>query len=98
MTSLYLGRPWRPHAMTLFMYCTLPAAINPSGWDNWRNPDNEQTARYAEFNNSGKGSRPAERVAWSKILTQGEGASITLEKVMGDFYPAIIAETNHLEP
>ena len=61
-------------------------------------PDNEQTARYAEFNNSGKGSRPAERVAWSKILTQGEGASITLEKVMGDFYPAIIAETNHLEP
>lgn len=98
VTSLYLGRPWRPYAMTLFMHCTLPAAINPSGWDNWRNPDNEQTARYAEFNNSGKGSRPAERVAWSKILTQGEGASITLEKVMGDFYPAIIAETNHLEP
>ncbi|MEN6588808.1 MAG: pectinesterase family protein [Proteiniphilum sp.] len=98
VTSLYLGRPWRPYAMTLFMNCSLPGVIHPQGWHNWGKPENEQTARYAEYNNHGEGSRTAERVAWSKILSPDEGEAINLEKVMGDFYPAIIAETNGLQP
>ena len=72
VTKVYLGRPWRPYAYTLFMNCTLGSHIVPAGWENWRNPDNEKTARYAEYNNSGDGANTKQRVAWSRQLTKKE--------------------------
>ncbi len=72
VTKVYLGRPWRPYAYTLFMNCTLGSHIVPAGWENWRNPDNEKTARYAEYNNSGDGADTKQRVAWSRQLTKKE--------------------------
>ena len=72
VTKVYLGRPWRPYAYTLFMNCTLGSHIVPAGWENWRNPDNEKTARYAEYNNSGEGANTKQRVAWSRQLTKKE--------------------------
>ena len=77
VTQVFLGRPWRPFAATVFMNCELPRAIAPEGWDNWRNPDNELTARYAEFNNSGEGADTSKRVAWARQLTAKEAAEIT---------------------
>jgi pectinesterase len=91
VTSLYLGRPWRPYAMTLFMQCDLPAVINPFGWHNWSNPENEKTARYAEYKNSGKGSDPTQRVLWMRLLTPEEAEKITLERVFGPFTKKIQA-------
>ena len=82
VTSVYLGRPWRPHAMTVFMNCELPKGINPEGWYNWGKPENEKTARYAEFNNKGEGAKTDQRVKWAKILTPEEAAQITLDKVL----------------
>ena len=72
VTKVYLGRPWRPYAYTLFMNCTLGSHIVPAGWENWRNPDNEKTARYAEYNNSGDGANTKQRVSWSRQLTKKE--------------------------
>lgn len=72
VTKVYLGRPWRPYAYTLFMNCTLGSHIVPAGWENWRNPDNEKTARYAEYNNSGDGADTKQRVAWSRQMTKKE--------------------------
>lgn len=92
VSSVYLGRPWRPYAMTLLMNCELPKEIHPQGWDNWRNPENEKTARYAEYNNFGAGSNTTQRVAWMKIPSPGEVQNITLEEVMGDFYKTIFTE------
>ncbi|GHV44217.1 pectinesterase [Bacteroidia bacterium] len=83
--KLYLGRPWRPFAMTVFMNCALPAAILPDGWDNWRNPENEKTARYFEYNNKGDGANTTHRVSWTKTLTKQQAAEITLKKVFGDW-------------
>ena len=34
VNKLHLGRPWRAHAKTVFIRCTLPAAIVAAGWDN----------------------------------------------------------------
>jgi pectinesterase len=82
INNIYLGRPWRPYAMTLYMNCHLPEGINPLGWDNWRNPNNETTARYMEYNNSGAGSETGERVQWAKQLTVREANFYTLENVM----------------
>lgn len=72
VTKVYLGRPWRPYAYTLFMNCTMGSHIVPAGWENWRNPDNEKTARYAEYNNSGDGAGIKQRVAWSRQMTKKE--------------------------
>ncbi|MDU1889976.1 MAG: pectinesterase family protein [Dysgonomonas sp.] len=83
INAVYLGRPWRPYAMTLFMNCNLPKGIKPEGWDNWRNPENEKTARYMEYNNSGEGANISKRVKWSKILTEKESKEYTVSNVLG---------------
>ncbi|MDR2384577.1 MAG: pectin esterase [Tannerella sp.] len=82
ITDVYLGRPWRAFAMTVFMNCLLPEEICPEGWDNWRNETNKKTARYREYNNSGKGAETGNRVKWSKTLSAEEAAVYTLENVM----------------
>ena len=78
---VYLGRPWRPFAMTLFMNSQLPEGIKTEGWDNWRNPENEKTVRYMEYNNSGQGALTAKRVGWSKILSSKDARLYTIENV-----------------
>ena len=85
VTSVYLGRPWRPFAMTVFMNCELPKEIHPAGWENWRNPENEKTARYAEYNNRGEGSSTTGRVKWAKVLNKKEAKKITRANVLKDF-------------
>lgn len=79
--AVYLGRPWRPYSMTVFMNSELPKGIKPAGWDNWRNPENEKTVRYYEYNNRGEGANTKGRVSWAKVLTKREAAKITLDEV-----------------
>ena len=64
--KVYLGRPWRPYAYTAFIDCEMDGHITPAGWDNWRNPDNEKTARYIESGSRGAGSDTARRVSWAR--------------------------------
>ncbi|MDM8002556.1 MAG: pectinesterase family protein [Bacteroidota bacterium] len=78
---VYLGRPWRPFAATVFMKCELGEHILPSGWHNWDNPANETTARYAEYRNAGPGANPGSRVPWSRQLSRREAARYTLKNV-----------------
>ena len=85
--KMYLGRPWRPYAYTLFMNCDLPAGINKTGWHNWNKKDNESTARYYEYNNRGEGATPDARVPWAKLLTKKEAEKITVLEVMGTWNP-----------
>jgi pectinesterase len=85
VNTVYLGRPWRAFAMTLFMNCTLPKGIQPTGWDNWKKVENEKTARYMEYNNSGEGADLKQRVSWAKILTKKEASEFTVENVLKGF-------------
>lgn len=78
---VYLGRPWRPYAATLFMRCELGGHILPEGWHNWDNAANETTARYAEYRNSGPGASPGTRVPWSRQLSRREAKSYTPENI-----------------
>ncbi|HEX6848526.1 MAG TPA: pectinesterase family protein [Chitinophagaceae bacterium] len=68
VNKLYLGRPWRAHAKTVFINCELPKAIAPEGWNNWNNPENEKTVFYAEYKSKGQGAAPDKRVKWSTQL------------------------------
>ncbi len=56
--SVYLGRPWRADAACYWMDCDLSEEIHPNGWDNWRDPVNERTARFGETGSTGPGVAP----------------------------------------
>jgi len=80
-TKVYLGRPWRAYAKTVFVACELGKHIVPAGWNNWNDPKNEQTAYYAEYKNTGAGSDRSGRVSWSKALTEIEAKEYSVEKI-----------------
>jgi pectinesterase len=63
------------------MNCNLPKGIKADGWDNWRNPENEKTVRYAEYNNSGEGAEISGRVKWVKQLSRKEAEKLTANEV-----------------
>mgnify|MGYP000102469171 FL=1 len=91
--NVYLGRPWRPFARTLFIECDMGSHISPEGWHNWRKPDAEKTTFYGEYKSRGEGGNCEDRVSWSHQLTKKEANRITLKKVLGgndEWNPQII--------
>jgi pectinesterase len=80
-TSVYLGRPWRPSARTVFLHTEMGAHIRPEGWENWGKVSNEATAYYAEFGSTGPGAKPQGRVKWSRQLTAKEAKQYTLKTI-----------------
>lgn len=87
VTKVYLGRPWRPYARTVYLHCELGSHILPEGWNPWKGdtmfPDKEKTAYYAEYGSTGPGSFIRNRVSWSKQLTAGEAKRYTLQHILG---------------
>lgn len=79
--KVFLGRPWRPHAKTIFIRTVMGEHILPAGWDNWRNAENEKTALYAEYGSTGPGGNSAQRVGWSKQLTAKAARQYTLTAI-----------------
>lgn len=82
-----LGRPWQPHASVTYIRCEIGDHIIPEGWNNWRNPANEATVRYAEYKNTGPGAWPASRPAWIKQLDDEAVKKYTLKNIFGDWIP-----------
>ncbi len=76
-----LGRPWRQFASTTFLNCELSDVVKPIGWNDWNKP--HETIRYAEFNSTGTGANPSNRVDWAKIISADDAKKITVEKVLG---------------
>ena len=60
----YLGRPWRDFAQTVFLRTEMSAVVRSEGWHNWKKPQAERTAFYAEFASTGPGATAAARVPW----------------------------------
>lgn len=70
--KVYLGRPWRPFAKTVFINCELGDHILKAGWHNWDKKYAEKTVLYAEYGNTGPGADYSGRVKWSRMLTPKE--------------------------
>lgn len=66
--KVYLSRPWRPYGQAVFIQCELGKHIVPEGWNNWGKKDNERTAFFAEYKNTGQGASINKRVAYSHQL------------------------------
>lgn len=87
INKVSLGRPWSPTASVSYINCWMDKHIIPAGWDNWRNPVNETTARYAEYNSTGPGAHPGERVKWMKQLSVEEVKKFTIKIILGHWDP-----------
>lgn len=72
VSKVFLGRPWRPYAATVFINCDMGIHIVPEGWYNWNDTANEETARYGEYGSTGSGGDTSKRVAWAKQLTEDD--------------------------
>ena len=87
VTKVFLGRPWRPFAKTVYINCELGRHIVPEGWNPWKGdamwPDKEKTALYAEYGNTGEGASVTKRVSWSKQLTETEANQYSISHILG---------------
>lgn len=87
ITKVYLGRPWRSFAKTVFITCELGSHILPEGWHNWNKPDAEKTSFYAEYQSTGAGANTNARVAWSHQLTHVQAKAYSVKNIFGDWHP-----------
>ncbi len=84
VTEVYLGRPWRTYAKTVFIECDMGNHIKPEGWHNWSNKEAETSAFYAEYNCKGEGFKPKNRVPWSHQLKKSEAKKYTIERILAN--------------
>lgn len=94
VSKVYLGRPWRPFAKTVFMHCNLGKHILSEGWNAWPGDpifvEKEKTAYYAEFENTGAGAATKGRVSWSKQLSKSEAKSYKTELIFEGWIPEFV--------
>lgn len=80
--SVYLGRPWRPFAKTVYINCAIDSTIKKEGWHNWSKPDAEKTTFYAEYNSKEDGADVSKRVSWSHQLTKEQSKKYTAKNIL----------------
>lgn len=83
VNSVYLGRPWRSYAKTVFIECNLGRHIRSEGWHPWTvGSGREKTSYYAEFGNIGEGADLSGRVVWCHQLSRREARKYTVKNVL----------------
>lgn len=83
LTKVFLGRPWRINAKTVFINCKMAGHISSEGWGNWSKSEANKKCYYAEYNCFGEGFQPSKRVVWSHQLKKSEAKKYTIENCMG---------------
>lgn len=78
--SVYLGRPWREWAKTVFLDCELGEHIHPDGWLDWGKEHGHFF--YAEYHSTGPGASADTRADFSRQLTDAEAAEYTKDNVL----------------
>lgn len=90
--KVYLGRPWRPFAKTVFINTEMGSHILPAGWSVWNKNENHKSTFYAEYGSKGPGFVKESRIDWSKQLTKKEAKKYTLKNIFSQgtsWFPAI---------
>jgi pectinesterase len=83
LNHVSLGRPWKPYASVTYIRCWIGPHIFAEGWNNWKNPANEKTTRFAEYRSSGPGANPTARFPWTHQLTDEQVKTYTLKNILG---------------
>lgn len=92
VNSVFLGRPWRIFAKTVFIECELGNHILPEGWNNWSKPEAEINSYYGEYNSKGEGAKTDKRVSWSNQLNKSEVKKYNIETILGAAFAKAIKE------
>lgn len=92
VNQVFLGRPWRPYAQTVFINTEMSSHILPEGWNPWKGdknfPNKEKTVFYAEFGSKGEGAAAiSKRISWSHQLKIADLKKYDLIKVMNGWNP-----------
>lgn len=77
--SVYLGRPWREFAKTVFLDCTFGPHIHPDRFHDWNKKEAQETIFYGEYNNSPAPVTPASFV---QLLTTDMAKDFSKEAVL----------------
>ncbi|GAA0878914.1 hypothetical protein GCM10009119_18820 [Algoriphagus jejuensis] len=72
VSKVYLGRPWRDYAKTVFVNTEMGAHILPAGWQDWGRESARATVFYAEMNCRGAGANTERRADWTHVLDPKE--------------------------
>lgn len=83
--SVYLGRPWREFAKTVFLNCYLGEHIHPEGWNDWKKTHGH--FYYGEYNSSGPGANPGARADYSHQLGEEDLTFFEESKVLNGWTP-----------
>lgn len=81
ISKVYLGRPWRKYAKTVFIESFMDDHILPEGWSIWAG-EADNHAFYAEYNCTGEGFKPKKRASWSHQLTKSDAEKYTIENIL----------------
>lgn len=82
VTKVYLGRPWRFYAKTVFIGCEMGSHIVPQAWYDWNKPESHQRSFYAEYKSTGPGADVNNRVDWSHQLSEKQRSNYTLSTIL----------------
>jgi pectinesterase len=74
IAPVFLGRPWREYAKTVFVNCQMGQHIHPLGWDHWSDAANEKTVCYQEYGVQGAASLRLQRAPWADCFEAGAEA------------------------
>lgn len=83
--SVYLGRPWREYAKTVFISCELGPHIRKEGWHDWGKEHGHFF--YAEYKSYGPGADPENRADFSHQLTDDEASEYTPSNILKGWNP-----------
>ncbi len=81
VTRLYLGRPWKSTARTVWMECNFDAPIDGAGWRDWHDSARKGGVFYAEYRCTGRGADRSDRVEWSRELADDEARDYSIENI-----------------
>lgn len=81
--TVYLGRPWRDYAKSVFINCEIDGHIKKEGWHNWNKALAEKVSFFAEYGNTGAGSQTTERAHFSHQLDEEAAKGYCREVVLG---------------
>ena len=77
--------PWRADAACYWLDCALSDEVCADGWDNWRDPENEKTARFGEHGSTGPGSAAKRAFGSVDSIAEADAQRAMLARLWAEF-------------